>query len=94
MKSFTLHLREVRVVPVLIEAENLEEAKEILREGGGDYQNESSYPSDLSFIDLSNNELENGFEDGKEIHWKILNEDWWQVDKARAVCGVPPAQLT
>lgn len=73
MKTYVLHQREIRVVPVTIQAESLEEAKEIAMEGGGDYSNDASTPSDLSFTDLCDNLFEEGYEDGKEIEFERLN---------------------
>lgn len=73
MKNYTLHLREIRVVPVEIQANSLEEAKELLREGEGDFQNDRNYPSNLSVDDILDNVFETGFVDGKKIHWKELN---------------------
>ena len=48
LKEFTLHLREIRVVPVKVMATSLEEAEGMVREGDGEYLNDESYPSDLS----------------------------------------------
>lgn len=73
MKNYTLHLREIRVVPVEIQANSLQEAKELLMEGGGDYKNEGNYPSDLNLDEVLSNVFEAGFVDGEEIHWKELN---------------------
>ena len=58
MKTFCVYLREIRVVPVLIEAETIEEAEKFVLEGDGEYRNDESRPSDLSTSDY----LENLFE--------------------------------
>ena len=36
LKEFTLHLREIRVVPVKVMAASLEEAEAMVREGDGE----------------------------------------------------------
>jgi hypothetical protein len=58
-----LFLREIRVVPVVIEADSVEQAQELIREGDGEYLNDQSYPSSLSVDDL----LDNIFEEDAEI---------------------------
>lgn len=73
MKKYTLHLREIRVTPVEIEANSLKEAKELVLEGEGEGSFERAYSSDLNFDELSGNLFETGFENGKEIPWKKLN---------------------
>lgn len=50
-KKFRLYVREIRVVPVEIEAKSLEDAQEKVREGDGDYLNEQATHSDLSTED-------------------------------------------
>lgn len=47
MKTFTLYVREIRVVPVAVRAESLEEAKDLARSGHGHFQHSLSKPSDL-----------------------------------------------
>lgn len=46
-RKITLFLREIRVVPVIVEAASVEDAEAIVREGDGDYQNEKAVHSDL-----------------------------------------------
>lgn len=47
-QTVTVYLREIRVVPVLIEAASIDEAEEMVRAGEGDYQNDKATHSDLS----------------------------------------------
>ena len=72
MKNYTLHLREIRVVPVIIEAESLEEAKNLIFEGCGEYVTDKSYHSCLSFSDFSDNLFETAFENN-EIAFSEIN---------------------
>lgn len=58
MNKYTVYLREIRVVPVVIEANSAAEAEELVKEGGGEYQNEKSYHSDLSPDDYFNHSFE------------------------------------
>ncbi len=46
-KKFRVFLREIRVVPVEIEAANEADAKSLVMEGDGDYKNADSIHSDL-----------------------------------------------
>ena len=48
MKKFKMFLREIRVVPVIIEAETKEEAEAAVKQGDGEYLNEESSHSDLN----------------------------------------------
>ena len=63
MNKYTVYLREIRVVPVIVEAETPEEAESLVRQGDGDYQNEKSFYSDLSADEY----FENLFEKKTEI---------------------------
>lgn len=46
-KTFTVYVREIHVVPVIIDAANQDEAMAMVREGNGDYQNDKAQHSDL-----------------------------------------------
>jgi hypothetical protein len=48
MKKYTVYLREIRVVPVIIQAESVEQAEKLVLEGDGDYQNDKTTHSDLA----------------------------------------------
>ena len=58
MNKYTVYLREIRVVPVIIEAESAAEAEEFVKQGDGEYQNEKAYYSDLSASDYFENDFE------------------------------------
>lgn len=58
MNKYTVYLREIRVVPVIIEAESIEQAEELVKQGDGEYQNEKAYHSDLVADDYFNNSFE------------------------------------
>ena len=58
MNKYTVFLREIRVVPVIIEAESPEEAERLVKEGDGEYQNEKAYHSDLAADDYFDNSFE------------------------------------
>ena len=75
-----LFLREIRVVPVIVEAESVEKAQELIREGDGEYLNDQSYPSALSVDDL----LDNIFEDDAEIIPEKKLEDFKRGDAVTA----------
>lgn len=47
MNKYTVYLREIRVVPVIIEADSAAEAEERVKHGDGEYQNGKAYHSDL-----------------------------------------------
>jgi len=75
MKTYCLHVREIRVFPTTIQANSLEEAKELVLAGEGDYDENRQYCSDISALDVLDNQFETGFEEGKEIPFKTLNCD-------------------
>jgi hypothetical protein len=58
MNKYTVYLREIRVVPVIIEANSVEEAETLVKEGDGEYQNEKSFHSDLVPNDYFNSNFE------------------------------------
>jgi hypothetical protein len=58
MNKYTVYLREIRVVPVVIEAESIEQAEELVKEGDGEYQNKKAYHSDLAADDYFDNSFE------------------------------------
>jgi hypothetical protein len=75
MKTYCLHVREIRVFPTTIQAASLEEAKELVLAGEGDYDENRQYCSEVSALDVLDNQFETGFEEGKEIPFKTLNCD-------------------
>ena len=79
MKTYCLHVREIRVFPTTIQANSLEEAKELVLAGEGDYDEKRQYCSDISALDVLDNQFETGFEDRKEIPFKTLNCDWYTL---------------
>ena len=73
MKTYKLKLRELVCYDVTITAENLESAKQAIKEGDGEYSKEIE-PSSLPTSDIICNMFESGTEDGIEIDFKILND--------------------
>jgi hypothetical protein len=60
MNKYTVYLREIKVVPVIVEAESVEQAEELARQGEGDFQNEKSFHSDLCAENYFDSMLEMG----------------------------------
>ncbi len=73
METYCLHVREIRVFPTTIQANSLEEAKELVLAGEGDYSEDRQYCSGISSLDVLDNQFEAGFEGGKEIPFRQLN---------------------
>jgi hypothetical protein len=55
LKPFVVHLREIRVVPVIIQAANEQDAEALVMQGDGDYQNAAAYHSDLNASEYFDN---------------------------------------
>lgn len=64
-KTYTVYLREIRVVPVIIQAESAEQAEKLVLEGDGDYQNDKTTHSDLAASEHFDNMFERETEEVK-----------------------------